>query len=406
MMRRLFFSVIIPAAGLAALLSTGCSTESTSAAEAPAPVPVAVQVSAVKSEPIDRFLRVTGSLAADEQAEVAAETGGRVIATPVERGTRVAAGAVLIRLSGEEANASLREAEANAAQIEARLGLAPGQPFDPAHVPEVLNAKASLDWAEADFNRIKALLDQKVVSQSEFDQKQTQMLAARQQYKTAQNAAQQSYLSLQAARARIDLARKAAGDTVVKAPFSGLVAERLVSTGDYVTRGTKVATVVRIDPLRVELTVPEQYLSQVREGQAVKLTVDAYPGETFAAKVRFVSPALKADQRALTVEAIAPNTDGRLKPGLFATAFLQKPASAPALLVPSTAVETVAGTSRVYVVNGEKAEERIVTTGERVGDRVEIASGLTAGETVAVNPRGKLADGARVQIERQLTDTP
>ncbi len=406
MIRKLFLSAFIPAAGLAALLSTGCSTESTSAAEAPAPVPVAVQVSAVKSEPIDRFLRVTGSLAADEQAEVAAETGGRVIATPVERGTRVAAGAVLIRLSGEEANASLREAEANAAQIEARLGLTSGQPFDPAYVPEVLNAKASLDWAEADFNRIKSLLDQKVVSQSEFEQKQTQVLAARQQYKTALNAAQQSFRSLQAARARVDLARKAAGDTVVKAPFSGQVAERLVSTGDYVTRGTKVATVVRIDPLRVELTVPEQYLSQVREGQAVKLTVDAYPGETFAAKVRFVSPALKTDQRALTVEAIAPNPDGRLKPGLFATAYLQKPASAPALLVPSTAVETVAGTSRVYVVNGEKAEERIVTTGERIGDRIEIASGVTAGETVAVNPRGKLSDGARIQIERQRTDTP
>jgi membrane fusion protein, multidrug efflux system len=399
MIRKLFVSAFIPAAGLAVLLSTGCSTESTSAAEAPAPVAVAVQVAAVTSEPIDRFLRVTGSLAADEQAEVAAETGGRVIATPVERGTRVAAGAVLIRLSGEEANASLREAEANAAQIEARLGLTPGQPFDPAQVPEVLNAKASLDWAEADFNRIKALLDQKVVSQSEFEQKQTQMLAARQQYKTAQNAAQQSFLSLQAARARIDLARKAASDTVVRAPFSGLVAERLVSTGDYVTKGTKVATVVRIDPLRVELTVPEQYLSQVKEGQAVKLTVDAYSGETFTAKVRFVSPALKTDQRALTVEAIASNPDGRLKPGLFATAFLQMPASAPALLVPATAVETVAGTSRVYVVNGEKAEERIVTTGERVGDRIEIASGVRAGETVAVNPRGKLADGARVQVE-------
>jgi membrane fusion protein, multidrug efflux system len=400
MIRKAYISAFMGSAALAALLSTGCSTQTTSAAEPAAPLPVAVKVTAVESQPIDRFLRVTGSLAADEQAEVAAETSGRVIATPIERGTRVAAGTVLIRVAGEEANASLREAEANAAQIEARLGLTPGQPFDPAHVPEVLNAKASLDWAEADFNRIKALLDQKVVSQSEFDQKQTQMQAARQQYQTAQNAAQQSYLALQAARARVDLARKTAADTVVRAPFAGLVAERLVSTGDYVTRGMKVATVVRIDPLRVELTVPEQYLSQVKEGQPVKLTVDAYEGETFPANVRFVSPALKTDQRALTVEAIAPNADGRLKPGLFVTAFLQEPAAAPALLVPSTAVETIAGTSRVYVINGEKAEERIVTTGERVGDRIELATGVTAGETVTVNPHGKLADGSRIQIEK------
>ena len=88
---------------------------------------MAIQVAQVQSQSIDRFLRVTGSLAADEQADVAAETGGRVIGTPVERGTRVTAGAVLIRISATEADASLREADANAAQLEARLGLAAGQ---------------------------------------------------------------------------------------------------------------------------------------------------------------------------------------------------------------------------------------------------------------------------------------
>ena len=162
----------------------------------------------------------------------------------------------------------------------------------------------------------------------------------------------------------------------------------------------KIATVVRIDPVRVELTVPEQYLSLVKAGQAVRLTVDAYPGEVFTAKVRFVSPALKANQRALTVEAVADNTDNRLKPGLFVTALLQQPSPAPAMLVPASAVETVAGTSRVYVVaDNNKVEERIVTLGEKVGDRIELATGIKAGEQVAANPRGKLADGVRVQRE-------
>ncbi len=383
---------------LAAVGLTGCGSETTAAA-APAPSTVAVRAVTLQSQSIERFLRVTGSLTADEQAKVAAETSGRVIATPVERGSRVAAGAVLIRISGTEADAQLREAEANAAQIEARLGLNTGETFDPARVPEVLNAKASLEWAEADFNRIKALLDQKVVSQAEYDQKLTAVQAARQQYVSAQNAAQQSYRSLIAARARIDLARKAAADTTVRAPFAGLVAERLVSTGDYVTRGTPVATVVNIDPLRVELTVPEQYLAQVRAGQAVRLSVDAYPDTIFNAKVRFVSPALQTNQRALTVEAVAPNADGRLKPGLFATALLQRPDPQPALLVDASAVETVAGTSRVYVVNGEKVEERIVTLGERVGNRIELATGVKSGERVVINPRGKLTDGTRVQLE-------
>jgi membrane fusion protein (multidrug efflux system) len=390
---------LLTGAALAALLSAACSGERTSAAALPEPAPVAIHVANVESQSIDRFLRVTGSLAADEQADVAAETGGRVIGTPVERGTRVTAGAVLIRISGTEADASLREADANAAQLEARLGLVAGQPFDPVRVPDVLNAKASLDWAEADFNRIKALVEQKVVSQAEYEQRLTQVQAARQQYQTALNGAQQSYRSLQAARARVDLARKSSADTFVRAPFSGIVAERLVSTGDYVTRGMKVATVVRIDPVRVELTVPEQYVSLVKAGQSVRLTVDAYPDEVFTAKVRFVSPSLKTNQRALTVEAIAQNTDNRLKPGLFVTALLQQPAPARAMLVPASAVETVAGTSRVYVLAGNRVEERIVTIGEKVGDRVELATGIKAGEQVASNPRGKLADGVRVQRE-------
>jgi membrane fusion protein (multidrug efflux system) len=398
-MIRTFRSLTLTGAVVAALFSAACTGERTSAAAPPEPTPVAIRAAQVESRSIDRFLRVTGSLAADEQADVAAETGGRVIGTPVERGTRVTAGAVLIRISPAEADATLREADANAAQLEARLGLAAGQTFDAVRVPDVLNAKASLDWAEAEFSRIKALLDQKVVSQAEYEQRLTQVQAARQQYQTALNAAQQSFRSLQAARARVDLARKSAADTVVRAPFSGIVAERLVSTGDYVTRGMKIATVVRIDPVRVELTVPEQYLSLVTVGQLVRLTVDAYPEEVFTAKVRFVSPALKKDQRALTVEAVAQNADNRLKPGLFATALLQQPAAAPALLVPASAVETVAGTSRVYVIAGTKVEERIVTIGEKLGDRLELASGVKPGERVAANPRGKLADGARVQLE-------
>ncbi|MDQ3211169.1 MAG: efflux RND transporter periplasmic adaptor subunit, partial [Acidobacteriota bacterium] len=185
----------------------------------------------------------------------------------------------------------------------------------------------------------------------------------------------------------------------IRAPFSGQIAERLVSIGDYVTRGARVATVVRIDPMRVELTVPEQSVSLVRVGQPVRVTVDAYPGEAFTATVRYVSPSLRADQRALTVEALARNSDGRLKPGLFATALIQQPQGAPALLVPATAIETVAGTSRVYVVKEGKVEERIITAGETIDRHVEVTSGLAEGDVVAADPKGKLADGTPVRVK-------
>jgi membrane fusion protein, multidrug efflux system len=381
-----------------ALSVAGCSTNAEPApAATKAPDPVAVSTTAVESRAIDRYLRVTGSLVADAQAEVSAETAGRVIETPVERGTRVAQGALLVRISPSETSAQLQEADANAAQIEARLGLVAGQPFDRTRVPDVMNAKASLDLAEAEFNRMRSLLDQKVISQSEFDQRRTQLEAARQNYQAAQNLADQSYRSLEAARARVALARKAVADTAVRAPLTGLVAERLVSVGDYVTRGQRVATVVRVDPLRVELTVPEQHVSMVKVGQQVRLTVDAYPGEEFAATIRFVSPALRSDQRALTVEAIAANADGRLKPGLFATALVRQPDADPALLVPASAVETVAGTSRLYVIKDNVVDERIVTTGEKVDTKVEITSGVSKGESVASEPKGRLADGQQVK---------
>lgn len=381
-----------------AVLATACGSDSGTVAAAAKPEPLAITTAAVESRPIDRYLRVTGSLLADEQAEVSAELAGRIIETPVERGARVNKGDLLVRVSPAETAAQLQEAEANAAQIQARLGLAPGQSFDPKRVPDAMNAKASLEWAEAEFARIGSLLEQNVVSQSEYDQRRTQVDAARQQYQMAQNVAEQSYRSLEAARARVALARKSVADTSIRAPFAGLVAERVVSIGDFVTKGNHVATIVRIDPLRVELTVPEQSVSLVKVGQPVRLTVDAYAGQEFTATIRFVSPSLRADQRALTVEAIAPNADARLKPGLFATALIKQPISGPALLVPARAVETLTGTSRVFVVKRDTVEERIVTIGETVGGQVEVTSGLSRGEVVAAEPKGRLTDGAPVRV--------
>ncbi len=390
-------TLLLPLAA-AASLTVACSAGDAKTKEAPsAPPAIAVEPTAAVEQPVARFIRATGTLTAEEQADVAAETSGRVIAAPVERGTAVSANAELIRLAPEEADAQLKEAEANAAQIEARLGLRPGAAFDVNSVPEVQNARAGFDLAESEFNRIKSLLDQRVVSQSEYDQRRTQMEASRQQYEAAKNAAAQQFQSLQAARARVALARKALADTVVRAPFTGAVAERLVSVGDYVTRGTKVAVVVRTNPLRVKLTVPEQFVSAVRAGQPVNFQVDAYPDRTFVGTVQYVSPSLQAEQRALTIEAVVPNSKGELKPGLFATARIEQQDRTPGVLVPSSAVQTVAGTSRVFVVKGDTVEERIVTTGQALGDLVEISRGLQAGERVATKNLGQLVDGARVQ---------
>jgi len=185
-------------------------------------------------------------------------------------------------------------------------------------------------------------------------------------------------------------------DTVVRAPFAGVVGQRMVSKGDYVTKGMKVVEVVRVTPLRVQLTVPEQFVSEVGVGQPVTLTVDAYAGRTFEGKVQYVSPALRADQRALTVEAVVPNEKAELKPGMFATASIQQANRTTGVLVPASAIQTIGGTSRVYVVSGDRVEERVVTTGQKLDALVEIVNGLKSGERVATTNVTKLIDGMKV----------
>ena len=392
------------------LTSVACgSAKGESSAKAAAPAATTVSVAAATEQPITRFLKVTGTLAAEEQAEVAAEIQGRVIGTPVERGTRVTEGADLIRISPAEAQAQAAEAEANAAQLERRLGLggteerrqgvsgeADSTEFETDRVPEVANARAQLTLAAGEFDRAKMLFEKQLLSKSDFDQKSAQAEVAKRQFDIARNGAMQQYQALLAARARVALAKKALADTVVKAPFAGVVGERLVSVGDYVQRGTKVASVMRTNPLRVQLTVPEQYSTGIAVGRSVSFEVDAAPGQKFTGQVRYVSPALEANSRTLVVEAVVPNDSGVLKPGSFATASIEQANQSPAVLTPATAVRTVAGTSRVFVVTGDTVEERIVTVGQQVGDLTEITSGLKAGEKVATSNVAQLADGVRV----------
>jgi RND family efflux transporter MFP subunit len=239
------------------------------------------------------------------------------------------------------------------------------------------------------------LHEKQLVAQSEFDLRRAQVETTRRQYETARNNALQQNEALAAAKARATLARKALADTVVRAPFDGVVGERSVSVGDYVTRGTKVASVMRVDPLRVELTVPAQHMAAVAVGRVVTFTIDAYPGQTFTGRVRYVAPGIRADSRALVVEAVVPNKEGQLKPGLFATALIEEAAQSKGILVPSAAVRTVGGTSRVFVLTGDHVEERIVTLGQPVGQQVEITTGAKGGDVVATGAINQLVDGMK-----------
>lgn len=390
-----FISLLLP------VLSAGCrSTTGEAKSSAGTSAAVTVATASAVERPLTRFIRVTGTLAAQEQADVAAEIQGRVVATPVERGTRVAEGSNLIRIAAAEAEAQATEAQANAAQLEERLGLGEGATFNIDRVPEVANARANVTLAEGDFDRAKMLFEKKLLSQADFDKTSAQAEVSRRQYDIARNASMQQYQALLAARARVSLARKALADTVVRAPFAGVVGERMVSVGDYVTRGMKVASVLRTSPLRLQLTVPQQYSVEVGVGRAVSLEVDTAPGKIFTGQVRYVSPALQADSRTLIVEAVVPNDEGSLKPGSFATARIEQESKMPGILVPAAAIRTISGTSRVFVIGNNRAEERLVTVGQTVDDLVEVTSGVKKDERVATTNITQLVDGVPVTTGR------
>jgi membrane fusion protein (multidrug efflux system) len=185
---------------------------------------------------------------------------------------------------------------------------------------------------------------------------------------------------------------------VVRAPFDGLVAERHVTAGQFLARGGRVATLVRIDPLRVELSVPEAAVATIRRGQRVAFTVQAYPDRTFEGTIAYVGPALRSESRALVVEAVVANPKGELQPGLFAAARIELPAGAEGLFVPATAVRTDAGVSRLFVVGNDRAEQRLVQIGRTVGPLVEIVRGVARDEMVVVDGVDRLIDGAAITM--------
>ncbi len=295
--------------------AAGCSRGGSAEPAAQAPATVSVTVAPVQgvNEPVT--IEATGSFEAQESSDVAPEASGRVIATPVEVGQFVNTGAVLVRIQGVDAGLRLEEARASAARAEANVKLAESQNT----------------LAQTTAQRYASLLATGDVSKTVADQARTQAETSVQSVNTAR-------ASLAEARAQLALAEKAVADVVVAAPFSGYISDRKVSLGEYVQPSTAVVTLLKIDPLRLRLTIPGVQAGQVAVGQAVTATVDAFPGLTFSGQVTSVNPAISAEARSFIVEARVPNPGAKLKPGMFAVATIDQGRTARAMVVPQKAV--------------------------------------------------------------------
>lgn len=343
-----FLHPLLPILAMTSLaaFSIGCAKAGASTTTRVPTEPVRVVGVPVEETSLPKTLAVTGTLVADETADVAAERDGRVARVLVERGSFVEQGATIAVLDETEAKAQLDE------------------------------AKASFAWSASEVERYGELRGKGVVSPSEKQRKE---------------------IDRDLAKARLALADKGYADCVIKAPFSGLVTEKKISAGAFVKRGQAVIGLVKVSLIRAELAIPESAVSAVKVGQRVKLSVQTFPDHAFDGQIAYVGPSLKSEARTLVVEAVLPNADRRLKPGLFATGTIELPSTTPTLLVPESAVVTESGVSHVFVLGESKVSERIVSLGERFGDRVEIRSGVVAGERVAVKPERRLADGLLIE---------
>ncbi|APR85914.1 Macrolide-specific efflux protein MacA [Minicystis rosea] len=344
-------------------------------------------------------ITASGTLAADETSEVASPGPGVVMKVEVDVGSRVKRGDVLVQIDPRDPSLKVQQANAATAQAFARLGIKAGEGFDAGKVADVRAAKEAMDLAVADADRTKRLVQTGSVSEATWDQARTRAEQARAQYDAALNGAQQAYAALLAAQAQAGQAAKAMSDTAIRAPFDGAVAERRISPGEYAQTGRVVAVVVRDNPLRLRLDVPEVDAGRVAIGQEVLVTVASAPGKPFHGIVKRVGASVRQQSRALPVEAEVPNDDARLKAGFFARAEILLPGGeSTALLVPRSAIGTTGVASRIFVRAGSRVVERLVTVGREVDGLAEIRGTVAVGEEVALESVDKLSDGAEVKV--------
>jgi len=364
----------VTSAGAAAALGAGCSRSSASSPPSaetgskPPPdssAPVAVTLAEVREMKVPRVLTLSGSLTAAEEAQVAAGAAGKVLATYVERGSVVKKGAVLAKIDARLLGAQAEEADA-----------------------QVETLKAQQAQAHLDCDRTKHMFDKGAIAKADYDRAQTQCVTAK--------------WSLAAAEARKNQASESLRDTQIRAPFSGLVVERGVTAGEYVRPDSRVVTLVAVDPLRVELSVPEADVARIKAGALIEFrpsgasSGDGKTAARYKGHIKYIGPAVRQQSRDAIVEALVENADHELRPGMFVTAKIALgEQTVPA--VPKAAVKYDGTQRRLFVVVGDRIEERVVQADEERGGLVPILNGVKAGEMVVATLGPDVRDGARVK---------
>ncbi|HMQ04726.1 MAG TPA: efflux RND transporter periplasmic adaptor subunit [Pyrinomonadaceae bacterium] len=436
------YSAIAAAAGFA---SMGCGSSANSVTNPNSnnqPAIVDVTTSQAVVMPIPTYVEVTGNLASDAQTDVAPAVGGKIVEVNFDIGSYVNTGDVLIRLDPRDASirldqargqleqqrkavgqadANVEQAIANLRQTQARLGVRDGETFEIQNFSQVKSITAQLELAEKELRRAERLLETGDVSRATYDQRKAQRDSLLGQLDEARSNAAVAIRAINSAQAAVDTARAAAAgaraaiatleaqvaqaekgvaDTVVRAPISGYVAEKVADVGEFISPSvpnSKIATIVRTSTLRLRIDVPEQSIGRIATGQGVSLQTAAYPDRKFAGTIARISPSVNPTARTLVVEAEVQNSEGLLKPGQFATVRITQSKPEPAVMIPVNAVKTVGETNSVFVIKDGAAREQFVQLGLLENDMIQVKSGVIEGDIVAIGNLAALSDGVLVR---------
>ena len=387
------------------VFGSGCSNGQANNAEASQARPTPAHIYTVVEERTQRRVQTVGSLFALEESTLSAEVEGRVVAVLADVGDTVKEGQPLIELDRQELQFEVDRQHGLARQVRAQLGIGPGDPppADANKLASVQRAGADLFDAERKYDRAQEMLKDNLISQQQADEAKSRYQSTKAIYEVALQEVDRLKALLISSSATEKLAEKKLRDAVIRAPIPGAIKTRDVHPGEYLKVQSPVMVLVRTDRLRARLAVPEQWAGSISAGAIVDLHVDAFPGETFQAKISRINPSVSQDSRTFEAEALIQNTDGRLKPGFFVQASLLSKRENKAIFVPERAVNYRYGVYKVFVVNDNRVSERQIRpagqTEDEHGRRFEVAEGLKAGDRVAEAVSGTLREGDIVEEE-------
>jgi RND family efflux transporter MFP subunit len=385
---------------IATVALVGCGSDpAATALSENADAPRQVRVAAVTKARVARTISATGTLAADEQILLGTKAVGRLNEINVDLGSRVRKGQTVARIDPNDYKLRVRQAETALQQSRVRLGLSPdgtNDQIDPEQTGVVRQAAAVLKEAQLTHDRMVELSRRDLISRAELDAAVSQLAVAEARYQDALEEVRNRQGMLAQRRSELEIARQQLADTVIISPTDGAVKQRQASMGEYLAAGAPVVTLVRMDPLRLRLAVPEREALALRVGQRVGLTVEGDPNR-YQGRIVRLSPAITEDNRTLLVEAEVPNERLLLRPGVFAKADIVVDADQEVVTVPAEAIVTFAGIEKVLTVVDGKAVEKRVRSGRRTGEAVEVTEGVSVGERVIVKP-GNLVSGQAVTL--------